>query len=449
MVAPGDAVLVAISGGSDSTALLHALAQLRSCLGIRLCAAHIHHGIRGREADADARAAEELAAGIHVPFSLRRVDVPAHARKYSLSLETAARELRYAALEAIAKRRRANHIATGHTLDDQAETVLLNVLRGAGPRGLAGIPPVRGAIIRPLIETKRVEAQQYCETQGLRYRVDRSNADLRHTRNRIRHEIIPALQRVQPAVASQLANLALIMRAEDEVMDWLADSVLCEIEAETEEGISIPRGGFVELPTAIQRRVIRKAIAKLKGDELDLEFERVDAVVHLALFGRTGAVVELPVGLFAKRGYREILIGCPTQTADSTVSHHTPAIWELTVPGKISISEFGVSISARHSRSRKLPSDPHIALVDADTLKLPLIVRTRRPGDRFRPTGMQAPTKLQDFFVNAKVPRADRDRIPLVVSEKEIIWVAGYRVSDIAKVTERTRRTVRLEVKPS
>jgi tRNA(Ile)-lysidine synthase len=449
MAARGDLVLVAVSGGPDSTALLHALAQLQTVLGIRLRAAHVHHGIRGKEADLDAAAARALARRLGIPFNLRRVDAPAHARASGLSLETAARELRYAALAAIARRCRADRIATGHTMDDQAETVLLNLLRGAGPRGLAGIPPVRDRIIRPLLDLRRADVTRYCQANGLVYRVDRSNVDLSHTRNRLRHEIIPALERVQPAIVPQLARLAAIMRAEDEFMSKQAEAAFPAVGKASEQQIALRLDAFAALAPALQRRLVRQAVAKVKGDELDLELERVEAVVRLALSGRTAAVVELPGGLQARRSYHELLIGQATPAAAQASQSNKPirGQWELPVPGEVCIAELGVRLVARLSRSRKLPAKPTAALLDADTIQAPLLVRGRRPGDRFRPSGMRAAVKLQDFFVNRKVPRAERSRVPLVLSEGEIVWVVGHRVSDGAKVTGKTRRTLRLEVR--
>jgi tRNA(Ile)-lysidine synthase len=447
MAARGDLVLVAVSGGPDSTALLHALAQLQTVLGIRLRAAHVHHGIRGKEADLDAAAARALARGLVIPSNLRRVDAPAHARASGLSLETAARELRYAALAAIARRCRADRIATGHTMDDQAETVLLNLLRGAGPRGLAGIPPVRDRIIRPLLDLRRADVTRYCQANDLVYRVDHSNVDLSHTRNRLRHEIIPALERVQPAIVPQLARLAGIMRAEDEFMSKQAEAAFPAVGKASEQQIALRLDPFAALAPALQRRLVRQAVAKVKGDELDLELERVEAVVRLALSGRTAAVVELPGGLQARRSYHELLIGQATPAAAHASQSNKPirGQWELPVPGEVCISELGVRLVARLSRSRKLPAKPTAALLDADTIQAPLLVRGRRPGDRFRPSGMSASVKLQDFFVNMKVPRADRDQVALVLSGNQIVWVVGHRVGDDFKVTAGTRRTVRLE----
>ena len=442
MVAAGDLVLVAISGGPDSTALLHALKQLETDLSVRLRAAHVHHGIRGREADLDAQAAEGLARDLGVRFSLEKVDALAHAQRKGLSLETAAREVRYAALEATARRCRAQRIATGHTMDDQAETVLLNLLRGTGPRGLAGIPPVRGRIIRPLLWVTRREVAAYCKAHALAHRLDRSNLDLAHTRNRIRHRIIPALERIQPAVAPHLAALADIMRDEDEFMSEQAEAAFRQVAEVSKQQVSLRLGAFSALASALQPRVMRMAIGRVKGDERDLDLERVGAAVRLALSGRTGAVVGLPGGIYARRGYEEVAIG-----------HAVPAgkplrqQWELPVPGEAHIPELGVRLIAQVTKSKQLPSDLDVAVVDAGALRYPLVVRTRRRGDRFQPSGMRAEVKLQDFFVNRKVPRERRDRIPLVLSGDQVVWVVGHRVSDRAKVTGDTRRKLRLEAK--
>jgi tRNA(Ile)-lysidine synthase len=442
MVAPGDLVLVAVSGGPDSTALLAALAQLRTALGARLRAAHVHHGIRGAQADRDAEAAQALARSLTIPFSLRKADAPACARAGGLSLETAAREVRYAALETIARRCRADRIATGHTMDDQAETVLLNLIRGTGPRGLAGIPPVRGRIIRPLLDVRRAEVEHYCADQGLAYRLDESNADPAHTRNRIRRELIPALERIQPAIVPGLARLAAIMRDEDEFMSEQAGAAFRQVAAETRQNVALRLDRFAALAGALQRRLLRLAIAEIRGHQLDLELERIEAVRRLALTGRTGAVVELPGGLRAGRGYRELLITGAAPTAPPV-----PGEWELPIPGEVCIPELGLCITARRSRSRRVPSDPASALMDAEAVRGPLLIRTRRRGDRFHPIGAKAPVKLQDLFVNAKVPRSERDRVPVVVSGDEIVWLVGHRVGNPAKVTERTRRTLRLEAR--
>ncbi len=442
MISPGDRVLVAISGGSDSTALLHVLARLSPRLRCRLRACHIHHGLRGGDADADAEAAAALAASLRVPFTEHRADVRARARARRMSIEAAARAVRYELLESTARRFRADRIATGHTADDQAETVLLNMLRGAGLQGLGGIPPVRGNIIRPLLDVTRAQAQEYCAAQQLNFRLDLSNLDTTLRRNRIRHEIIPALREVQPKAVEGLCRLAEIVRVENALMTDLAARALREMGTRRPLGMGIARAPFLALPPALQRRVLRAAIAQVKGDELDVEFERVEALVRLALSGRTGAIAELPGDLRGELTYGELVI------APAVLQ---PAVeegeWSLPVPGEVSIPPLGLRFSARRSRGKRPPSDPMAALLDAELVEPPLTIRTRRRGDRFIPFGMKSPVKLQDFFVNAKVPRAERTRIPLVLSRDEIVWVVGYRVGERFKVREDSRRTVRLEAK--
>jgi tRNA(Ile)-lysidine synthase len=440
MISPGDRVLVAISGGPDSTALLRALVELESRLGCRLHACHIHHGLRGADADADAESAAELARALEVPFAEHRADVPAHAEAEGMSIEAAARAVRYRLLESTARRVGAGRIATGHTADDQAETVLLNLLRGTGLPGLAGIPPVRDNIVRPLLDVTRAEALEYCAARRLHYRLDPSNLDTTLRRNRIRHEILPALRAIQPRVTEALCRLAEIVRVENDFIAREASRALQEVGSRRPGGAKIDCASFAALPAALQRRLLRAAIAQAKGDELDIELERIDALVALALSGRTGAVVELPGGLRAELAYGELAIG-PARSRKRVPERE----WILPVPGEVSVPELGLRFSARRSRAKRPPSNPMLALIDAESVRPPLTVRTRRRGDRFVPFGMVESIKLQDFFVNAKVPRAERMRTPLVLSGDEIAWVVGHRVGERFKVGDDSRRTIRLE----
>lgn len=429
MIAPGQLVLVGFSGGADSTALLHILKQL----GHRLCACHVHHGLRGEAADAEARQAAAFAASLGVPYGEKRADVRAVAKARKLSLETAAREVRYARLEEAAQEFGADRIATGHTADDQAETVLLNLLRGTGPSGLAGIPPVRGRIIRPLLKITRAEAREYCAAEGLAYCEDRSNLDRRFTRNRIRHDMMPVLRQLQPNLTAALGRLAEIVREEEAYLE----SLLPNLEAR-DGGVRAPLAELAALPPALLRRLVRRAVAAVKGDGRELGFERVEAVMELIRQGETGAVIELPGGVVARRGYGEVVVG---RSADNKAldpstrrrSGLSSGDWEVRV-------EEGEDLAIR--------DDPEEAVLDAETLKGPLRVRQWEPGDRFVPLGMQEPVKLQDFFVNAKVPRVQRHSTPIVDSGGEIVWVVGHRISERHKVTASTRRTIRLKVIP-
>lgn len=435
-------MLVAISGGADSTALLQALWKLRARLRTQISACHVHHGLRGEEADADARHAAAFAASLGVPYVEKRVDAAAYARERRLSLEAAAREVRYARLEEAADELMASRIATGHTADDQAETVLLNMIRGAGPVGLSGMPPVRGRVIRPLIDVTHAEVEAYCREEGLEYRLDRSNLDPRFRRNRLRLEVIPLLAQLQPNVVGALCRLADVMRAENDYIDSQVDWVEREIVRQEGDTILITLEGLVAAPLSIQRRIVRRAIARLSGSEVDLGLERVDAVVALASVGRTGSAIELHAGLHVARTYEHLAIGPAAPAAP------VPGEWPLPVPGAAEIAQVGMTISAEYSDEVTVSADPSVVRIDAATVTPPLLVRTWRPGDRFTPLGMTKPVKLQDFFVNAKVPRAERDRTLLVESAGRIVWVVRHRIDEGSKVTADTRRTIRLEAHP-
>ena len=442
MIAPGDTVLVAYSAGADSTALLHALVQLRGKLGCTICACHIHHGLRERDADADAEHAACFAESLGVPFTSARADACAYAKERKLSTETGARELRYQLLDQAAETHGATRIATGHTADDQAETVLLNLLRGAGPAGIAGMPPVRDNIIRPLIGLTRADVEEYCHANGLAHRLDESNQDLRFTRNRIRHEILPALARIRPSVAAALCRLADLMREENDYISTQArtEADRLELHGDALDGLPVSIGDFAGLHHALQRRLARIAIARAKGDDRDIEMERVDALVDLLTAGRTGAAIHLPGDLTARRTYREVLIQRPEETEPPPTGE-----WPLPLPGEIEVRKLGFGFTLTSSTSKRRPQTPYTALLDAAAVTGPLRVRTWRPGDRFVPLGMTQSVKLQDFFVNAKVPRALRPWVPLAVCGDTIVWVVGHRISDEFKVTARTRRTIRIE----
>jgi len=438
MLAPGQRVLVAYSGGADSTVLLHVLLRL----GYEVMACHVHHGLRGAEADADAAQAAAFAASLGVPYHERRVDAAAYAATHKLSIEAGAREVRYAALEEVAQELGADRIATGHTADDQAETVLLNLLRGAGPAGLSGMPPVRGKIIRPLLAITGAEAEAYARAEGISFRRDSSNADRRFTRNRVRHDLFPALAEIQPDVIGALGRVASIMREENAFLSSLVDQLLATIVVRDDRAARIALHDLQSVPAALQRRLLREVVAVIQGRTSDIEFERIEALVDLAARGQTGAVIELPGGLRAERTYEEIVI--------SVGAPETPARpageWTLPVPGTLALPEFGVTLRTEESSDVGLSPDASVVVLDAADLAGTLTVRTWRDGDRFVPLGMTQAVKLQDFFVNAKVPRARRRRTLLVESAGEIVWVVGLRISERHKVTPETRRTIRLRV---
>ncbi|ACX53138.1 tRNA(Ile)-lysidine synthetase [Ammonifex degensii KC4] len=445
MLFPGDKVVVGVSGGPDSVALLDLLYRLREDKELSLYVAHLHHGLRA-EADEEAAMVSELARRYGLPFFLDRVDVKKHAQQNKLSIETAARELRYRFLLEVAGEVGANRIALGHQADDQAETVLLHLLRGTGLSGLRGIPPVRGPFIRPLLRVRRAEIEAYCQWRGLSPCLDLSNWSLEYTRNRIRHQLLPLLAReFNPSIVEVLCRLAEIAREEDEFLEKEAGKAYRELRREAEEGLGLALEPLKTLPLALARRVVRLAYRELVGEELP--FEHVEAVRQW-LYRPTGKELSLPKNVKVVREY-DSLVFLPPQAKPSSVPFYA---YPLRVPGITYLPEVGLLLEARLitpqelGDPRKLPSTE--ALLDWEVLVPPLRVRRRLPGDRFHPFGYPVPVKLKSFLINQKIPRYRRDRLPLVEDAEGIVWVGGVRISARVAVRPETRVGLHLRLYP-
>ena len=435
MVVPGDRVLVAVSGGPDSVALLAAIAQLAPALGIDVRAAHFNHHLRGEESQRDQQCAQSVAATLGVCC----VTGDAVALSGRSNLEARAREQRYAFLAGIAESEGCTKIATGHTMDDQAETLLMRLLRGTGSDGLACIQPLRdGRIVRPLIECSRPQVLAFLKANALPYCEDSSNHDRRLLRNRVRHDVVPLLRSINPNVVHTLASTAEILTGEAGLL-----------EAEARARLSVPApflpvAAIIAAPLALRGRVVRTWLREQRGDLQRLTAAHIRAVVDVALGTRPSARVRLPGGEQVAREYDRLrwLLG-ETRQAEEPLR-------EL-VPGSVVALESGWRISAElaelvaeHRKIRQWPGDLLEAAVDAASVPAPLIVRSTRPGDRVRPLGMRGSRKLQDIFVDRKLPRDERWSLPVVEAAGEILWVPGVVRSGDALITAETRLTVRL-----
>lgn len=477
VASPSPLVLVGASGGPDSTVLLHVLASLVSELGVRLHVTHLNHGFRGEEAAKDAAYARELAGELGLPFSGGVADVPAMARREGLSAQDAARRARYAFFRQVGAETGASFLALGHTLDDQAETVLMRLLRGAGSGGLSGIPPVRVegglVIVRPLIRTSREEVEAYCRRHALEPRTDQSNLKPVYLRNRVRLELLPALRRMEPQVGRHLAQSAEILAAEDEFLDTLATAALEGMAGRPgpgpgPDGILLRRPAFLDLPVALQRRVLRAAYAHLSGDAGDLDFAHGETLRH-AFRGPAGLTLQLPGGVWAVTEHDLVVLRHPKsperrgkslRRREARPPATGPGRWvrELAVPGRTAVPELGLAIEASvadvsQMRAKAgLLSGVKVALecaLDYNRIAMPLLVRTRRTGDRFQPLGMTGTKKLADFFVDAHVPREGRDRVPIVVTAgDDVVWVGGHRIADSYRMTSATSTVLQLTIVP-
>ena len=458
---PGATVVAAVSGGADSLCLLGTLDALRrrgipSAPG-RIVVAHLDHRLRGAEGEADAAFVAELAAALGLECVVGREEVAALARREKRSLEDAARRARYAFLRRVADEVGAERIVTGHTRDDQAETVLMHLLRGGGLAGLAGMAPLAGDIARPLLDVTRAETEAYCAARGWTPRHDASNDDPAFLRNRVRLTLLPLLERENPHLRDTLARNAALIAADAAYLDALArDAWDRTVTSSSGDAISFDLAALQALPSPLRTRLLREAQRRLTGDEGEgLEARHVEAAGEYIQSGQSGAARELPGGLRMVRD-RETLTMARAPHADRDRDGDTPLIEPvaLPVPGEVALPELDLRLRARLLDAEDLPKgalrgdERNVAYAAADQIGQMLTVREWRPGDRFRPLGMAHEKKLQDYFTDAHVPRAARAHIPLVLDGERVIWVAGRRLDDRVRVTPQTRRVLELTLTP-
>jgi len=454
-------VIVAFSGGPDSLALLDALHRLTGpgnlYASTRLHAAHLHHGLRGAAADEDARFVAATCATMNIPCTVERLDGQA-LQHSGQSLEAALRTARYAFLRRVAATVGAACIALGHTADDQVETLVMHWLRGSGLAGAVGMRPRDRDLIRPLLGVSHAATRAYCAERGLQPREDASNTDPRFLRNRIRHELLPVLRRYNPRLDTTLLRSAAVF-AEDYafIEEATAAHWAQVVRRETADELLLDIDAYLALPTALRRHLLRRATAQLAGGNSPLELrhhELIDALAHTSGAGRR---LTLPGGLWMQRGYGMLVLSARAAELTEPKPTATPLVPGTIqpIPGTpwcIRTELLPADAPAAQPRQRSSPgaldAPEPVALLDHDALGAGLSVRTRRPGDRFQPLGLTSAKKLQDFMVDARIPRRLRDTIPLVIAGDEIVWVAGYRISERARLTATTRRVLRLELLP-
>ncbi|MGI5877449.1 MAG: tRNA lysidine(34) synthetase TilS [Christensenellales bacterium] len=440
MTQPGDTILAAVSGGADSTALLVLLTEAAGPLGLTIFAAHLDHGIRPESGD-DAAFVAALCEELHVPCVVGRADVPALARERGLSLEVAAREERWRFLRHEAARAGARAIATAHHRGDQAETLLLRLVRGSGAEGLGAMRPCQGGVIRPLFWAEHKALVDYLRSRGRTWREDATNADPGIARNRIRHIVMPALAPLNPRVSKAIARSAALLRRDDDCLQALAREAWRHV-SESDDGLLLEREAAALHP-AVLSRLIRHMAARL-GAVRDLTAAHVDAAIALITGSRTGASISWPGGLTARREAAGLALYPHADAAQpiGPVPLHVPGV--TCVPG---LGRFVCELLG------KPPRDPaafpgNVQHFDAERFPRPAFVRTRREGDRVRRLGAPGSRKLSDDMIDWKISRWHRDRVPLVAGQDEIVWVVGWAVAERTRITERTGATLRITYTP-
>ena len=450
-------ILLAVSGGADSIALLHVMRRLtqRRAIAAELLCAHLNHGLRGADADADEAFVVHQARDLDVPVVTRAIDVKAHAREQRLSIETAARQQRLNALAEIARDHSCPSIAMGHQKNDNAETVLQRLERGTGLRGLAGIRPSRRGgdgltFVRPLLCCSRCEIVAYLHSRNLTWREDHTNADCVHTRNRIRRHLLPALQ--AECNSSLVDELAALSVSAGRLYDRIAREAAVAIEQHANcDGTtaSIDATALAGLAEPVAVELLRQLLTGLGLGERDLTRRHYGDL--LALAGRSGAKrrLSLPDGFRAQRESREVVLRRPTPQG-----RDLPGPVELRVPGTTQFGPFCIKAQVLDatpvdSAAIAARKDPFLECLDFDRVRLPLVVRARRVGDRFVPLGQQRIQRLGKFLTAARVPGDVRSRTFLIEDAGRILWVCPVRIGEHAKITDKTRRILELRVTPA
>ncbi len=457
LLAEGDLVLVALSGGPDSVALLSLLAALASPLRLSLHAVHFNYRLRGVESDGDAAFVRVLCDRMGIPLTTEVLSVTPEASAGRMSsLQMQARIARYERLATLAERLSANRVALGHTADDQAETICMWLLRGTGLEGLTGIPPSRdGRFVRPLLEVSRDQVLAYLAKRGLASRTDSSNAKAIYLRNRIRREVLPMLKRENPSLLATWRQQTDLMREEHRYLEDQAAQAWRRVRVETgAPWLSLSRAGLQGLPLALQRRVVRMALREARGDVYGASFRVVESIVRLAGASSAGRrVICRGVKIDVQGDALRMYGGAALAHCDAT----QPAAGKDTIPVSIPSTVHWLAGNCVMSLSLALePEALHpgrsersetAARLDADRFSPELNWRSWRAGDRFCPAGLGGhQQKLQDFFTNLKVPRPLRRQIPLLVAPEGILWVAGYRADERFVAREDTRRVLRVVV---
>lgn len=441
----GENILIGVSGGHDSVALLHILREISKDRGYRLHIAHVNHGVRGAEADGDEDYVRKLAETYGFPFYVKKADMNRYAKERGLSSEEAGREIRYSFFREILKNKlKSGKIAVAHNKNDQAETVIMRIMRGTGIDGLKGMDFANGDIARPLLDIARSEIEMYCEEKGLEPRVDRTNFENIYSRNKVRLELIPYIEsNFNPNITETLCRMSEVARRDSEFLQSFSEEEYARTSVrEKNDAVVLDNGKFKSLDIAIRHRVARLAVLKVLGNLEGLEEKHLRVLAEFSDSAGTGKSIDLFKGIKARLIYGQLHI---------EKSEKKPGIrynYKVEIGERLEIKEIGAVLDSRVvgvESIEKADKDAFSSFFDYDKISGDIFLRNRLPGDKVKFLGMNGRKKLKDYFIDEKIPRDERERVPLLEVDGEIAWIVGHRSTGKAKVTPETKRVLVLE----
>lgn len=438
-----DKIIVGVSGGPDSMCLLHILSTLRNTYFIDIVAAHLNHGLRGKDADEDEEYVKKFCKKNNIEFYSKRVNIEELSKEWGISSEMAGREARYSFFRELFNKLGANKIAIAHNANDQCETILMRIIRGTGLEGLEGIKPVRDEIyIRPLIKVTRDEIEDYCDKNNLNPRIDNTNLQNIYSRNKIRLELIPYIKENFNSHIIEVVNrLGENVKVDNDFIEKKSKEFFGKYCNVTPNKVKIKSEAFNE-HKALLSRIIRKAVESLKGNLINFERVHVEYIILLQ-GGNTGKEIELPGGIRALNNYGEIILSKERKNEIEKDS----GIYEICLNEKNKIGKFNIEANILDKKFLERVKENSLEqYFDYEKINENVRLRYRKEGDKFQPLGMKGTKKLKDIFMDLKVPKDLRDNIPIICVGEEIAWIVGYRISDKFKVDKTTNKLLKIKL---
>ena len=445
LIEDGDKIVLGLSGGPDSICLLHILNRLKEEMNIEIYAAHLNHQIRGLEAQKDALYVSNICDDMGITFFVKSINVPKYCLEHGLSIEEGARKLRYEMFNEIKDKTKANKIAVGHNLNDQAETILMRIMRGTGLQGLRGIEYIReNGIIRPILDIDRKDIEDYCKHYNLNPRIDESNLENIYTRNKVRLELIPYMKdNFNPNVIESIVRMSNSLKTDSDYIEDESNIKYKEVSNKIEDYINIDIKGYTNLHKAIKTRVLRKAIKDLLGDTNFVDQKHIEDIMELEPESKLDKKITLPRGLFAYRRKNNIVL-----TTREIINEDIEFSYNIPINGFIKIKELDMIVETQTmniDRYKSMKSDKTSKGFDFNKIKGGIVVRSRKQGDKIKLS--VGSKKIKQLFIDLKIPKEDRCKVPIVADSEDIICVGDQRISENYKIDVNTKEVLKISFK--